>query len=501
MDISVILSKTLIFAFIAALVLLFHISFVNLFGMIFKDDLNRNFIEGFSITIIILTFLFTPLQKKLESILEWLFYKGKYDYKKIIKELAYNLVSILNLTELLEYFIKVIASYMNIEKISILLLNENGKNYKIASSLGFEEDLIKSYKLKTNTKIVSYFKNRKEVFVKEEARQALNPESFEGIYKPIKSLEVQVIIPLRVGGRILGLLVLGNKISGEIYYAEDINLFLAIANQLVIALENAFLYQQVVKDKEKIKRLLLKEKELEKLESEFASITFHEMASPIATIEGGLSVILDKKKRLMKRDRISKKLLKNAYIAAQNLGNLAKQLLNVSKISEGKMKLNIKPLDLEGVIRQVMSELSVKARKAKLILKYEKPKTKLPKISADENRIKEVITNLVDNAIKFTSSGFISVSCIEKKNAIITTVADTGIGISKTDIPYLFQKFHQVGNVIAKRDQGAGLGLYICKSIIELHGGKIWVESKIGQGSRFSFSLPITKGRLAQEEK
>ncbi len=225
------------------------------------------------------------------------------------------------------------------------------------------------------------------------------------------------------------------------------------------------------------------------------------MASPIATIEGGLSVILDKKKRLMKRDRISKKLLKNAYIAAQNLGNLAKQLLNVSKISEGKMKLNIKPLDLEGVIRQVMSELSVKARKAKLILKYEKPKTKLPKISADENRIKEVITNLVDNAIKFTSSGFISVSCIEKKNAIITTVADTGIGISKTDIPYLFQKFHQVGNVIAKRDQGAGLGLYICKSIIELHGGKIWVESKIGQGSRFSFSLPITKGRLAQEEK
>lgn len=237
------------------------------------------------------------------------------------------------------------------------------------------------------------------------------------------------------------------------------------------------------------------EKEMERMKYEFVSIATHELSTPIAAIEGTLSMILDE--GMGRVDEKAKDLLKNAYEGSRRLSRLVKDLLNVSKIEEGKMTMDIKEISLEEVIEGVISELSLVAEKSNLYLRYPHPNQKIPKVEADPIRIREVLTNLISNAIKFTEKGGITVevkvSSIRNQKSVVVSVSDTGIGISSEYLPYLFQKFHQVDTSATRRAQGTGLGLYICKSIVEMHGGKIWAESKLGQGSKFSFTLPVAK--------
>jgi len=232
------------------------------------------------------------------------------------------------------------------------------------------------------------------------------------------------------------------------------------------------------------------EKEMERMKYEFVSIATHELATPVAAISGHLSMVLDEK--MGRVDKKAKKLLTNAYEGSKRLAKLVKDLLNVSKIEEGKMAMDIKPIDICDLIESIVLELEPLARNAKLYLKFQKTK-KIPKVMADSERIREVLVNLINNAFKFTEKGGVTIDCEVGKEYVTISVSDTGIGIDKEHIPYLFQKFHQVDTSATRRAQGTGLGLYISKSIVELHGGKIWVESKVGKGSKFSFTLPIAK--------
>ncbi len=238
-------------------------------------------------------------------------------------------------------------------------------------------------------------------------------------------------------------------------------------------------------------RDITKEKEMEKMKFEFVSIASHEISTPIASIEGNLSMILDEK--IGKVDEVAEKLLHGAYEGSRRLSRLVKDLLNVSKIEEGRMTMDLEPADIEKLIKSVIEELTPQAKKSGLELKYEEPQRALPQVLMDSDRIREVISNLIVNAIKFTPSGSITIKVSRGQDLITITVADTGIGISQEYLPYLFQKFHQIDSTATRKAQGTGLGLYICKSIIELHGGKIWVESEKGKGSRFSFTVQIAK--------
>ncbi len=233
------------------------------------------------------------------------------------------------------------------------------------------------------------------------------------------------------------------------------------------------------------------EKEMERMKYEFVSIATHELKTPVAAIAGHLSMVLEE--GIGKVDDRAKKLLTRALEGAKRLSKLINDLLNVSRIEEGKMSMDIQPRDIGKIIESVISELQIKAKEKKIYLKYQKPKRRLPKVLVDEIRIREVITNLIDNAIKFTRRGGVTVSATKSRDLVTITVADTGVGISKEYIPHLFQKFHQIESAYTREAGGTGLGLYISKSIVELHKGKIYVESKPNVGSKFKFTIPIAK--------
>jgi len=174
----------------------------------------------------------------------------------------------------------------------------------------------------------------------------------------------------------------------------------------------------------------------------------------------------------------------------RHLLGLINDVLDLSKIEAGQLILALGDYSLKNVVHTVFSAVEPLAKEKKLAFKVEVPPD-LPTGHGDERRLTQVLLNLVGNAIKFTDVGEVAIKASIANGSFKVTVRDTGPGISETDQAKLFQEFQQADNSITRKKGGTGLGLAISKRIIEMHGGKIWVESRVGQGSIFSFTLPV----------
>ncbi len=234
---------------------------------------------------------------------------------------------------------------------------------------------------------------------------------------------------------------------------------------------------------------LAKEEELEKMKLDFVSMASHELRTPLTSIIGYLSVFIDENTQKIDKEELD--LLKKSLSSANQLLTLVQNLLNVNKIEREQMSVISQPLDFLPVVAKAIEDAKTQAVQRNIVLNFDPPVT-LPKVLADPIRISEVISNLLNNAINYTNAGGrIEISFEVSPNELTTTVSDNGIGIPKEAFPHLFNKFFRVSNQSQQAIKGTGLGLYISKSIIEKLGGRIWVESAIGVGSKFRFTLPI----------
>lgn len=232
-----------------------------------------------------------------------------------------------------------------------------------------------------------------------------------------------------------------------------------------------------------------KDKLLEEMKLDFVSMAVHELRTPLTSIKGYLYIYLRDYKESL--DSKQSTLLSRINISTQRLVSLVENLLNVTRIEKGTLTLNLQPIDWVQNTAEIISEIIDQAKDKQVILDFIQPKQPLPNVKADKFRINEVLMNLLANAINYTRRGGKITVWIEKQgNEIITHIADDGPGIPKEALPHLFTKFFRVSGSLEQGSKGTGLGLYIAKSIVEIHKGKIWVESKLGKGSAFSFSLP-----------
>ncbi len=227
---------------------------------------------------------------------------------------------------------------------------------------------------------------------------------------------------------------------------------------------------------------------IDQMKDEFLNIAAHDLRTPAAAIRGFISRVLDGD-----AGSISEKaedLLSSAYEGNKRLIRLVDDFLMVSRIERGKIKVDSKVGNLDKSVEKAINELSELVKQQGLYLEYKK--IDLLQVWIDEERIIELLINLIGNAIKFTEKGGVTITHEITADTIITSVTDTGIGISKETQKHIFKKFYkEKGRETAQ--SGLGLGLYISKLIIDGHGGKIWVNSEEGKGSAFSFSLPIAK--------
>lgn len=238
---------------------------------------------------------------------------------------------------------------------------------------------------------------------------------------------------------------------------------------------------------------ITKQKELDNLKSAFVANVSHELRTPLVAIDKSLTLILEKEAGELSATQ--EQFLSIAQRNLKRLSGLINDLLDLSKLEAGKMDIQRKPNSINNVIQETIDTLNNWA-KSKSITLEKKIEDLLPDVEIDAGRLTQVFNNLVGNAIKFTpNDGKITIEAklAGGKKELEVSIQDTGIGIAKEDLPKLFSKFYQCGGERQISDvNGTGIGLSIAKEIVELHGGRIWVESEKGQGAKFIFTIPLT---------
>lgn len=307
----------------------------------------------------------------------------------------------------------------------------------------------------------------------------------------IRSREVQkklgvntfFVYPLIVRETVIGTFVAGIESENDLGVNESKNLLDRLPNVISIALDNTILYQTIKKTNERLK-------ELDKLKDDFVSIASHELRTPMTAIKSYLWMALNKVKEI---DPKMKEYLTIASISTDRLIKLVANMLTISRIEGKRLQLVVKEFVLQDLIQHVSDELSIKAKEQKIHFEIVVPKKKIT-ITGDSDKLHEVIQNLVGNSLKFTpANGSITIFAKVIGKEVEVSVKDTGPGMSKEDQAKLFQKFGLMGSSYSKTTNasGTGLGLYITKQIITMHKGHISVDSELGKGAAFRFTLPL----------
>ena len=256
------------------------------------------------------------------------------------------------------------------------------------------------------------------------------------------------------------------------------------------------------------------ERQEERQRAEFISTASHEMRTPVAAIEGYLALALNEK--VSRIDLRAREYLKKAHESTQHLGQLFQDLLTSAKAEDGRLSNHPEIIEMSTYLERLVEDLRFSAQKKSLNIDYvvgnsgnvvspDTPGSKrvvqpLYYVYAYPERLREVITNLFDNAVKFTQKGTISLGLTGDKEVVQMYVRDTGGGIAPEDIPHLFQKFYRIDNSATRTIGGTGLGLFISRKIIELYNGRIWVESEVTKGSTFYINLPRVPAETVSEK-
>jgi GAF domain-containing protein/CheY-like chemotaxis protein len=303
--------------------------------------------------------------------------------------------------------------------------------------------------------------------------------------------EAFIYVPLAFRDRVMGALALVNTRDQVASETQDIGFAKTIANNLSVSLDSAFLYQDAVETAERLA-------EVDRLKSQFLANMSHELRTPLNSIIGFSRVILKgidgPLTDLQRQD------LEAIYTSGQHLLGLINDILDISKIEAGKMELAFEPVTLEEIVNGVLSTAVALVKDKPIELQQSLPDD-LPEIIGDQRRIRQILLNLIGNAAKFTEEGFIRVSAEADDTYVTFAVSDSGIGIPEGKREKIFEAFTQVDASATRKYQGTGLGLTVTQSLVNLHGGRIWVESEVDVGSTFYFTLPIEGPEAVEDEE
>ncbi|HKE24805.1 MAG TPA: GAF domain-containing protein [Bryobacteraceae bacterium] len=301
-------------------------------------------------------------------------------------------------------------------------------------------------------------------------------------------------VPIPAGGEIIGVISVQTTDQENRFTEADQRLLSTIASAVGVAIHNARLFEET-------RQARAAAEEADAAKSSFLSTVSHELRTPLTSVLGFAKIIRRRlEERLLplvpagdrKVDQARQQVLENLSVVVaegERLTKLIDDVLDLAKIEAGKFTWNMQTLAVaELVDRAATATASLFEGKPVQLVKIVEPD--LPAITGDRDRLIQVVINLISNAVKFTASGTVTVTARKRDGEVVVSVTDSGIGIAPADHQKVFEKFKQVGDTLTDKPRGTGLGLPICKEIVEHHGGRIWVDSELGKGSTFSFVIP-----------
>jgi GAF domain-containing protein/DNA-binding response OmpR family regulator len=415
------------------------------------------------------------------------------EYLAVSAEIGKLVTSTLDLNTIFARTVNLINERFGFYHAGIFIMEETGFNAVLREATGAAGAKMKENKhsLQVNTKSVVGK-------VASEGRSVIvNDVSIDPSHKPnplLPETRAEAAIPLKIGNRVIGAIDIQAKTTNA-FTGDEISVLQTLADQIAISIDNARsfeLSQQAVMDM----------READRLKSQFLANMSHELRTPLNSIIGFSRVILKgidgPVTELQQQD------LTAIYNSGQHLLGLINDILDFSKIEAGKMELAFDEVNMADITSSVLSTMSGLVKDKPVQLKSVIDPD-LPTVRADTIRIRQVLINLLSNASKFTDEGDIVVKVELKHNAlagrneVCVGVTDTGPGISAEDQKKLFQAFSQVDDSPTRKTGGTGLGLAICQELVKMHGGRIWVDSEVGRGSTFNFTLQLFRTEKAAE--
>lgn len=460
-------------------------------SQLLSDIINVSFV-----VIVVLTY--QPLKNQFDKLAVRFFYKDSYDPQEFLDNLNRIIVSNIKVDSLIKETVAVIDANLKSE-FTLFSLKET--DYATGRLIGDAQPQSMKADLES-------IKSRLQV-LNEQVTAADNiVDSDPSLHRAMRTHNIAVIAKLTPTTQSnegeLGYIVIGDKKSGNPYSKQDINIIQIIANELVIAIENALRFEEIenfnqtlqekVDDATKrLKRANEKLKAMDETKDEFISMASHQLRTPLTSVKGYVSMVLEGDAG--KLNDMQRKLLEQSFISSQRMVYLIADLLNLSRLKTGKFVIEPRPTNLAEVIQSEVEQLVETAAGKDLKLVYNRPKT-FPTLMLDETKIRQVIMNFVDNAIYYTpAGGKIEISLVENDHSVEFTVKDNGIGVPDSEQHHLFNKFFRAKNAQKARPDGTGLGLFMAKKVIVAQGGAIIFSSKVGKGSTFGFTF--NKEKLA----
>lgn len=440
---------------------------------------------------------FQPMYRSFNRITSRVFYRDAYDPQDLFNEYNKALVSTIDLEVLLHRTSKVVAKYLNADFCLIDVKDSTRKGYMISGtqSMRFEADdidLAHATLPKIHRTVVTL--------------DQMNDEH-DRLRKVFNDHNIAAMVRLKTGSRSshrdLGYIMMGTKKSGNPYNSQDEKIMETLANELIIALQNALRFEEIenfnstLQEKVNVATRQLRQvneklKALDKAKDDFISLASHQLRTPLTSIKGYTSLLLEGAAGRPPND-LEEKFLKLSFGSAQRMVGLISDLLNLSRIKTGKFVMELAPCNLAEAVTEEVDQLRGSAAARSIELVYYQPE-KFSELMLDSAKIHQVIMNFIDNAIYYSKSDSkIVIELKETPQSVEFTVSDSGIGVPQAVQHNLFTKFYRADNARQARPDGTGIGLYMAKKVVTAQGGSIVFRSTEGKGSTFGFTFEKAK--------
>lgn len=454
---------------------------------------------------LLIVYIYAKFDLWIKKIANQWFFGELFAHEETLRNLSHRLTTMMDLNELVEVILRTIEKTMNTQRTAIVL--RHGDEFVLEKSLGtgFDKSILK---FKEN-RLTAYLARTKLALVYDELTLLINNlrggqegqeqdrrGELELVAKDMKTIKAELCLPLILHDQIRGLIVTGGKVSKSAFTKEDIDLLETLASQASFAIENARLYfdmEQEVKERTlELRQINRRLEDLLEIKSEFLDIASHQLRTPTSIIRGMLSMVIDGSAGKRREEFIH-----DSFEASERLTTIINDLLEATEMEGKELSVSLKKTSLFDLLLKSINFFQEPAEGKGLELIF-KPAPNLrasPLIRLDRERFRSAIDNLIDNAVKYTLQGSVTISALQTAAKATITISDTGIGLSQADIGKLFQKFTRGETASRMVPNGSGLGLFIVRKIIEAHGGKVEVESPgQGKGTTFTISLPIERG-------
>ncbi len=487
-DVKLTIVRSVTYVLVLGALVLFYMAFAVVLSLVFNNESSNGWgIVGNVTVSILLAFLIQPLRRFVDKVTDKIFYKDRYHTDDFYTRLNDALTINTNLRDILTRASHEIANTLKSEQ-AFFFINTNDGHY-ITVGTKHHTQLPQADALKISELCGGDYR----------AVAASNLEPDNLLQQLMLSHKIEIILPLVQSNKIVGYLCLGNNMSSG-YSDRDMKILNMVSDEMVIAIQNALALQEILElnltlqDKvaKATKELRAKNtqlRQLDKTKDEFVSVAAHELRTPMTVFRGFISILSTK--QLGNINKKQKALLDKMSLNTKNLLDLVNNMLDLSKLEAGKLTIELSDNFLGDMVNRAIDRVSLLYEAKGLALNYTNVSVR---VKTDPDKFERVLLNLLSNAYKFTPTGSVTISCKinEKDRMVLIGVTDTGIGMPADSISKLFKKFSQVDNYLQKTSDGTGLGLAICKQMVEKMGGKIWVESTVGVGSNFYFTMPMS---------